>query len=39
MLVRRFVNATFRLLIRTEWDQTSCDEYNNTLVKEGGPLW
>ncbi|EDR15800.1 rRNA processing protein RRP1 [Laccaria bicolor S238N-H82] len=38
MLVRRFVNATFRLLIRTEWDQTSCDEYNDILVKEGGPL-
>lgn len=39
MLVRRFVNATFRLLIRTKWDPAACQEYNNILCHEGGPLW
>ena len=39
MLVRRFVNASFRLLMRTEWDKATCSEYNNILVNPGGPLW
>lgn len=39
MLVRRFVNASFRLLMQVEWDQSACDEYNNILSDTGGPLW
>jgi len=39
MLIRRFVNATFRLLLRSRWDKVSCQEYNDILTGEGGPLW
>lgn len=39
MLVRRFVNATFRLLMRAEWDKKACEEYNDIMSCEGGPLW
>lgn len=39
MLVRRFVNASFRLLIRTQWDDKVCAEYNSILTDKGGPLW
>jgi ribosomal RNA-processing protein 1 len=39
MLVRRFVNASFRLLMRTEWDAAVCAEYNSILTDHGGPLW
>ena len=39
MLVRRFVNASFRLLIRDEWDASVCAEYNTILTDKGGPLW
>ncbi|KAJ7170050.1 nucleolar protein,Nop52-domain-containing protein [Mycena filopes] len=38
MLVRRFVNAAFRLLGRAEWDKTACTTYNDILTSEGGPL-
>ncbi|KAL0951573.1 hypothetical protein HGRIS_008255 [Hohenbuehelia grisea] len=38
MLVRRFVNASFRLLARAEWDESACNEYNEILTREGGPL-
>lgn len=38
MLVRRFVNASFRLLMQVEWDKSACDEYNNILSDTGGPL-
>ncbi|TFK77367.1 Nop52-domain-containing protein [Pluteus cervinus] len=38
MLVRRFVNASFRLLIRAEWEQSTIDEYNHILMDQGGPL-
>ncbi|KAK0465595.1 nucleolar protein,Nop52-domain-containing protein [Desarmillaria tabescens] len=38
MLVRRFVNAAFRLLMRAGWDKTACDQYNTILTREGGPL-
>ncbi|KAH0591027.1 Ribosomal RNA processing protein 1 like protein [Termitomyces sp. J132] len=38
MLVRRFVNASFRLLVRTEWDTNVVKEYNDMLTTSGGPL-
>ncbi|KAF5368433.1 hypothetical protein D9758_002258 [Tetrapyrgos nigripes] len=38
MLVRRFVNASFRLLIRENWDVKIVEEYNKILCREGGPL-
>ncbi|KDR85462.1 hypothetical protein GALMADRAFT_234350 [Galerina marginata CBS 339.88] len=38
MLIRRFVNATFRLLIRAKWNKDTCLEYNQILTNEGGPL-
>ncbi|KAG6868881.1 hypothetical protein C0993_008629 [Termitomyces sp. T159_Od127] len=38
MLVRRFVNASFRLLIRAEWDANVVDQYNDILTTSGGPL-
>lgn len=39
MLVRRFVNASFRLLMRNDWDASLCVEYNSILAGRGGPLW
>ena len=39
MLVRRFVNASFRLLMREKWDASVCTEYNGILMSQGGPLW
>ncbi len=39
MLIRRFVNATFRLLMRTEWDIAVITEYNHVLTSPGCPLW
>ncbi|KAL0068674.1 hypothetical protein AAF712_004390 [Marasmius tenuissimus] len=38
MLVRRFVNAPFRLLLRDDWDQETCEKYNEILTRQGGPL-
>ncbi|KII93163.1 hypothetical protein PLICRDRAFT_87582 [Plicaturopsis crispa FD-325 SS-3] len=38
MLVRRFVNAAFRLLLLNDWDSAVCDEYNAILTGAGGPL-
>ncbi|KAI0073121.1 ribosomal RNA processing protein [Panus rudis PR-1116 ss-1] len=38
MLVRRFVNASFRLLMRTGWEENVCQEYNRILTDRGGPL-
>ncbi|CDO73074.1 hypothetical protein BN946_scf185007.g128 [Trametes cinnabarina] len=38
MLVRRFTNASFRLLMRAEWDAAACQEYNSILTDRGGPL-
>ncbi|KAK7465395.1 hypothetical protein VKT23_005373 [Stygiomarasmius scandens] len=38
MLVRRFVNASFRLLMRENWDTKFVGEYNRILSREGGPL-
>ena len=39
MLVRRFLNASFRLLIRAKWDPSSLQEYTSILTHTGGPLW
>lgn len=39
MLIRRFVNATFRLLIHAKWDEDACQVYHAILTGEGGPLW
>ncbi|KAF9245817.1 Nop52-domain-containing protein [Melanogaster broomeanus] len=38
MLVRRFVNASFRLLARSKWDVSALQEYNSILASTGGPL-
>lgn len=38
MLIRRFVNASFRLLIRENWEEKACSIYNDILISEGGPL-
>ncbi|ESK90900.1 ribosomal rna processing protein [Moniliophthora roreri MCA 2997] len=38
MLVRRFVNTSFRLLMQNDWDAKICEEYNHILSREGGPL-
>ena len=39
MLVRRFVNASLRLLGRENWNSKYCKAYNETLSSSGGPLW
>ncbi|KAI0049251.1 ribosomal RNA processing protein [Auriscalpium vulgare] len=38
MLVRRYVNASFRLLLRAQWEPKLCQEYNDILTAPGGPL-
>jgi ribosomal RNA-processing protein 1 len=38
LLIRRFVNASFRLLIRTDFDEDTCQEYIDILTGTGGPL-
>lgn len=38
MLVRKFVNASFRLLVREEWSPAVCEEYNHIIGGLGGPL-
>ncbi|KAH7338919.1 Nop52-domain-containing protein [Rhizoctonia solani] len=38
MLIRRFVNATFRLLLKHEWNNEACDAINGILQGSGGPL-
>jgi len=38
MLVRRFVNAAFRLLLRDGWAEFAVREYNSMLTQTGGPL-
>ncbi|KAF8140566.1 nucleolar protein,Nop52-domain-containing protein [Boletus edulis] len=38
MLVRRFVNASFRLLIRAQWNNSALQDYTSILTSEGGPL-
>ena len=39
LLIRRFVNAAFRLLMRSDWESGLCQVYNNILTTKGGPLW
>lgn len=39
MLVRRFVNASFRLLIRINWEEEACKVYTDILTSDKGPLW
>ncbi len=39
LLIRRFVNAAFRLLMRSDWDSGLCQVYNDILTTRGGPLW
>jgi len=38
MLIRKFTNAAFRLLIREQWASDVCTEYNDILLRVGGPL-
>ncbi|KAJ4485826.1 nucleolar protein,Nop52-domain-containing protein [Lentinula aciculospora] len=38
MLVRRFVNVSLRFLMQHGWDSKICQEYNNILTHQGGPL-
>jgi ribosomal RNA-processing protein 1 len=38
MLVRKYVNASFRLLIREEWASVALTEYTDILTGNGGPL-
>ncbi|KAJ1302735.1 hypothetical protein OPQ81_003048 [Rhizoctonia solani] len=38
MLIRRFVNATFRLLLKHDWNVEACDAINGILQGSGGPL-
>ncbi|KAI0697576.1 Nop52-domain-containing protein [Cytidiella melzeri] len=38
MLIRRFTNASFRLLLRENWDSALSAEYNAILTDHGGPL-
>jgi ribosomal RNA-processing protein 1 len=38
-LIRRFVNASFILLIKNDWSSPLCEEHNATLRSVGGPLW
>ncbi|KAF8323159.1 Nop52-domain-containing protein [Clavulina sp. PMI_390] len=38
MLIRRYMNASFRLLIRNGWDPEACEKHNQILGGEGGPL-
>lgn len=39
MLVRKFVNASFRLLLRADWDAEIISSYNDIMTRKGGPLW
>ena len=38
MLVRKFVNAGFRLLLRAEWEAEIIKAYTEMLAGRGGPL-
>ncbi|KAJ3558977.1 hypothetical protein NM688_g614 [Phlebia brevispora] len=38
MLIRRFINASFRLLMRVQWDSSTLQEYNSILTDSGCPL-
>ncbi|VDC01952.1 unnamed protein product [Peniophora sp. CBMAI 1063] len=38
MLIRRYVNASFRLLARGGWEAADVEAYNAILMRQGGPL-
>ncbi|KAI0347723.1 Nop52-domain-containing protein [Trametopsis cervina] len=38
MLIRRFTNAAFRLLMRESWPAPLCAQYTDILTARGGPL-
>ncbi|KAG8892133.1 hypothetical protein FRC01_014329 [Tulasnella sp. 417] len=38
MLIRRFVNAAFRLQLRENWDDNCCEAYEYILTRPNGPL-
>jgi ribosomal RNA-processing protein 1 len=38
LLIRRYVNATFRLLARAEWSTDAIAAVNEILGRKGGPL-
>ncbi|WVR08021.1 hypothetical protein IAU60_005065 [Kwoniella sp. DSM 27419] len=38
MLMRRYVNATFRLLAREQWTEEAVSAVNSILSKNGGPM-
>jgi ribosomal RNA-processing protein 1 len=38
-LIRRYVNASFRLLMREDWGVECIERYNIILAQQGGPLW
>ena len=39
MLVRKFINASLRLMGRDEWNREAILAYNEILARKGGPLW
>lgn len=38
MLIRRYINATFRLLAREEWSEEAIEGVNAILIGERGPM-
>ncbi|KAK8849691.1 hypothetical protein IAR55_005026 [Kwoniella newhampshirensis] len=38
LFIRRYVNATFRLLAREKWDKRAIEAVNKILIKKGGPM-
>lgn len=38
LLVRRFVNASFRLQLREDWNEECCEAYEYIMAGPGGPL-
>lgn len=38
MLIRRFVDAAFRLQLRENWDDDCCEAYEYILTRPNGPL-
>lgn len=39
MLIRRFVNSSFGLLIENDWSPQLCGDHNDIFRSAGGPLW
>ena len=39
MLVRKFVYASFALLMRNQWDEDILAKMNEMLTSTGAPLW